>query len=86
MPRVGVYVCHCGGNISDTVDVQKVVDAAKAEPDVVWARDVTFACADSSQKEMIEDVKAQKLDRVVVASCSRNSTSSPSAASSSGLA
>jgi heterodisulfide reductase subunit A len=70
MPRVGVYVCHCGGNISDTVDIQKVVDAAKAEPDVVWARDVTFACADSSQKDMIEDVKAQKLDRIVVASCS----------------
>ncbi len=70
MSRVGVYVCHCGGNISDTVDVKRVVEAAKAEPDVVLARDVTFACADSSQKEMIEDVQAQKLDRIVVASCS----------------
>ena len=70
MPRIGVYVCHCGGNISDSVDVQKVVQAAKAEADVVLARDVTFACADSSQKEMIEDVQSQKLDRIVVASCS----------------
>ncbi len=70
MPRIGVYVCHCGGNISDYVDVAKVVEAAKAEDDVVLARDVTFACADSSQKEMIEDVKTQKLDRIVVASCS----------------
>ncbi len=70
MPRVGVYVCHCGGNISDTVDVKKVVAAATAEPDVVLARDVTFACADSSQKEMIEDVRARNLDRIVVASCS----------------
>lgn len=70
MTRIGVYVCHCGGNISDTVDVHQVVEAAKAEGDVVLARDVMFACADSSQKEMIEDVQAQKLDRVVVASCS----------------
>ncbi len=70
MTRIGVYVCHCGGNISDTVDVHKVVEAAKAEGDVVLARDVMFACADSSQKEMIGDVQAQKLDRVVVASCS----------------
>ncbi len=70
MTRIGVYVCHCGGNISDTVDVHKVVEAAKAEGDVVLARDVMFACADSSQKEMIEDVKTQKLERVVVASCS----------------
>ena len=24
--RIGVYVCHCGGNISDYVDVEKVID------------------------------------------------------------
>ena len=70
MARIGVYVCHCGGNISDTVDVHKVVEAAKGESDVVLARDVMIACADSSQKEMIDDVKAEKLDRIVVASCS----------------
>ena len=23
--RIGVYVCHCGGNISDVVDVERVV-------------------------------------------------------------
>jgi len=22
--RIGVYICHCGGNISDYVDVEKV--------------------------------------------------------------
>jgi len=26
--KVGVYICHCGGNISDTVDVEKVKEAA----------------------------------------------------------
>ena len=36
--RVGVYVCHCGGNISDYVDVDQVVAAAQAEPGVVVAR------------------------------------------------
>jgi heterodisulfide reductase subunit A len=24
--RVGVYICHCGGNISDHVDVNKVAE------------------------------------------------------------
>jgi hypothetical protein len=23
-PKVGVYICHCGGNISDVVDVKAV--------------------------------------------------------------
>jgi len=25
--RIGVYICHCGGNISDAVDVGKVKEA-----------------------------------------------------------
>ncbi|MBN1677682.1 MAG: CoB--CoM heterodisulfide reductase iron-sulfur subunit A family protein [Candidatus Thermoplasmatota archaeon] len=68
-PRLGFYVCHCGGNISDYVDVVKVRDALAEEPGVVVARDVMFACSDSSQNEMIADIKNLKLDRIVVASC-----------------
>ena len=68
--RIGVYVCHCGGNISDYVDVKKVVEAIKGEPGVVVAKDVMFACSDSSQNEIINDVKEHNLNRVVVASCS----------------
>ena len=30
--RIGVFICHCGGNISDYVDVAKVRDALKDEP------------------------------------------------------
>ena len=30
--RIGVYVCHCGGNISDYVDVDQVVAVAQGEP------------------------------------------------------
>jgi len=69
--RIGVYVCHCGGNISDYVDVEKVVEEIKkGEPNAVVVKDLMFDCADASQSEMIDDIKAQKLDRVVVAACS----------------
>jgi heterodisulfide reductase subunit A len=69
-PRIGVYICHCGGNISDYVDVKKVAEDIAKEDNVVVAKDVIFACSDSSQNEMVEDVKANKLDRLIVASCS----------------
>ena len=36
--RIGVYICHCGGNISDYVDVAAVRDALKDEPGVVISR------------------------------------------------
>ena len=68
--RIGVYVCHCGGNISDYVDVDQVVAAAQGEPGVVVARQMMFACSDSGQTDMERDIEEQHLDGLVVASCS----------------
>ena len=68
--RIGVYVCHCGGNISDYVDVDQVVAAAQGEPGVVVARQMMFACSDSGQSDMERDIEEQHLDGLVVASCS----------------
>jgi heterodisulfide reductase subunit A len=68
--RIGVYVCNCGGNISDYVDVEQVVEAVKDEPGVVVARRAMFTCSDSTQQEIIDDIQGQELDGLVVASCS----------------
>lgn len=68
--RIGVYICHCGGNISDVVDVKKVVEAVKDYPGVVVAKDFMFMCSDAGQKMIQEDIKKHKLNAVVVASCS----------------
>ncbi len=69
-PRVGVYVCHCGGNISDVVDVEKVVAAVAGLPGVVVARENTFMCSDPGQGLIAEDIEQERLNRVVVAACS----------------
>jgi len=68
--RIGVYVCQCGGNISDYVEVDKVVAELQADPDVVVAKTAMFTCSDATQQEIIEDIKEQRLDGIVVASCS----------------
>jgi len=68
--RIGVFICHCGGNISDYVDVAKVRDALKDEPDVVVSETTLFACSDGTQQEMVQAIQDKKLDGLVVASCS----------------
>jgi len=69
-PRIGVYVCHCGGNISDVVDVQAVADQAAGLPGVAVARTNMFMCSDPGQSAIVEDIENEHLDRVVVAACS----------------
>ncbi len=69
-PRVGVYICHCGGNISDHVDVEALCEKAEKIPGVVVARRNMFMCSDPGQELIMEDIRSGKVNRVVVASCS----------------
>jgi heterodisulfide reductase subunit A len=68
--RIGAFICHCGGNISDYLDGEKVCEAAGGEPGVASARTFLFACSDASQEEMVRAIREEKLDGVVIASCS----------------
>ncbi len=68
--KIGVYICHCGGNISDYVDVKKVVEAAKLENGVFISKNTLFACSDSAQKEIADDITSNNLDSIIIASCS----------------
>ena len=68
--RIGVYVCHCGRNIADVVNVKEVVEFAKTLPNVVVARDYKYMCSDPGQELIIKDIQELNLDRVVVAACS----------------
>jgi len=68
--RVGVYVCHCGTNISSTVDVESVRESLANRPGVALARDYKFMCSNAGQKLIQDDIREQGVNRVVVAACS----------------
>ena len=68
--RIGVYVCHCGTNISGKVNVTEVTAFARTLPNVAIAREYKFMCSDPGQLLIQDDIKGAGLDRIVVASCS----------------
>jgi len=67
--KVGVYICYCGGNISDHVDVEKVRERMEKVPGVAVAKTNMFMCSDPGQELIMADLKDGTIDRVVVASC-----------------
>ncbi len=69
-PRIGVFVCHCGSNIADTVDVDEVREFASGLPGVVLSVDYKFMCSEPGQLLIKENIEKLHLNRVVVASCS----------------
>jgi heterodisulfide reductase subunit A len=70
MTRIGVYVCHCGLNIAGVVDVEKVTEYAKTLPDVVVAKHYTYMCSEPGQRMIQDNIKNERVDRVVIATCS----------------
>ncbi len=69
-PRVGVFVCDCGINIAGVVDVPAVRKYAEGLPNVVFADENLFTCSQDTQEKIKEKIKEEKLNRIVVASCS----------------
>jgi heterodisulfide reductase subunit A len=69
-PRIGVFVCHCGGNISDVVDVKRVAEEIGKLPNVAISTTHMFLCSDPGQGLIQEKIRECGLNRVIVAACS----------------
>jgi len=68
-PRIGVFVCNCGINISGVVDVAAVEAYSRSLPGVVYAGQNLFTCSQDSQDQMKEIIKEHDINRIVVAAC-----------------
>lgn len=70
MPRVGVFICYCGSNIGGVLDVEKIVEAARSMPDVVFAGSNKYTCSEPGQAMICRGIEEYRLDRIVIGSCS----------------
>jgi len=69
-PRIGVLVCHCGKNIANYLDVEKITKLTEKLPNVEYADHMMFACSEDSCKKIKELIQEKKLNRIIVAACS----------------
>ncbi|MCK5633364.1 disulfide reductase, partial [bacterium] len=69
--KTGVYLCQCGGNISNTIDLDKVEEHIKKEKgENTQVKIFSHMCSGAGQKLIKDDIESGELDRVVVAACS----------------
>jgi heterodisulfide reductase subunit A len=69
-PRIGVYVCNCGGNIGDVVSTEMVARMLEKMPNVTVSHSNMFMCSDPGQKLIEDDIKEKGINRVVIGACS----------------
>lgn len=70
--RIGVYICSCGTNIAKIVDVEAVSKFVSTLPNVEMVRNYKYMCSNPGQEMIVQDIKENKLNRIIVAACSPN--------------
>jgi len=68
-PKIGVFICHCGKNIAGIIDVKKVAEEVANLPGVVYVEDYVYMCSDPGQQKIINAIKKENLNAIVVAAC-----------------
>lgn len=68
--QIGVYICECGPNIKDAMNIDDVAGFAQQLDSVIFARIFRLLCSQEGKELIAKDVHEQGITRVVIAACS----------------
>ncbi len=68
-PRVGLFLCRCGEEIAQAVDLSQLRGFALGLGEVALVQEVDYACRPEGLQEIKEAITGEGLNRVVVAAC-----------------
>jgi heterodisulfide reductase subunit A len=70
IPRIGVFICHCGEALKKSFHMPQLIDGAKALKEVVHVEEVGLACLPDDLDLIKRRVGEQGVNRIVIAGCS----------------
>jgi len=68
--RAGVYLCQCGGQISDVLSLNRIEKAVSKNPKVCFVNIKNFPCSKTGLRAIQSSIREKNLNRIVVAGCS----------------
>jgi heterodisulfide reductase subunit A len=68
--KIGVYVCECGNNIADNVDIDRITKTVSQIRDVEIIEKHRLLCSEDGKKFLEQSIKDHGLTHLVVAACS----------------
>ena len=68
--RIGFFICECGPNIAESVDIDAVLNAVDDMDDVVVAAKFGLMCSGPGKEFLKTNIETEGLTHLVVAACS----------------
>ena len=72
-PRIGIFVCRCGKEISQSIDIDELVNFSRGLTNVYNIEVVDCLCFDSVLKEVKMKIKKSKVNRLIFTACAFHS-------------
>ena len=68
--KIGVYICECGPNIAEKIDIDKVIEAVNHLDNIAVVERYKLLCSEDGKKFLAEQIKKHGLTHLVIAACS----------------
>ena len=68
--KIGVYVCECGNNIADNVDIDRIIKTISPMRDIEVVERYRLMCSEDGKKFLKQNIEEHELTHLVVAACS----------------
>jgi heterodisulfide reductase subunit A len=70
IPKIGVFICHCGEELKRSLSIQDLIDGAKQLREVVHVEEVGLACLPEDLDFIKRRIGEKGINRVVIGGCS----------------
>jgi len=68
--KIGVYVCECGNNIADNVDIDRIIKTISPMRNVEVIEKYRLLCSEDGKEFLRQSIRDHELTHLVVAACS----------------
>lgn len=77
IPKIGVFICHCGGALKETLSISELIEGTKQLEEVCHVEEMGVACLPEDLNQMKMKIGEQGMNRIVLAGCSHQEVRKP---------
>jgi heterodisulfide reductase subunit A len=70
MAKIGLYLCECGPNIAEAIDLDRIGAEIEKNGKVAGVERFKLLCSEDGKRFVVESIKERGYERVVIAACS----------------
>lgn len=70
MAKIGLYLCECGPNIAEAIDLDSIAQSIDGDKTVAGIERHKLLCSEDGKKFLSESIKKNEYERIVIAACS----------------